>query len=293
MVSMSQHMQQQEGWAEEQNRGIPGQRHEGRLDSNGRALLARAVQDTVIPELVASPWIRAVAPPTRPMALDADSRPVLLALCLGDAGEAVHTYVTALHDRGVPAAVLYEDLLKEVARDLGVKWEQDECSFADVTIGVLRLQNAQRALAPGFVGEAVPRLGAPRALLLAVPGEQHTFGLQIVLDFFLRAGWEARLGHAATPAEAVALVKRERFDLVGLSYACDDHLPTAQALIASMRQSAAHRGMQVMVGGPSFVADPALAASVGADATATDGQQAVVRANELLHDVAVHGGARA
>ena len=38
----------------------------------------------------------------------------------------------------------------------------------------------------------------------------------------------------------------------------------------------------VMVGGPPFVADPALAASIGADGTALDGLQAVANANALL-----------
>ena len=282
MVSMSQQTQQQDGWAEELNRGIPGQSHETRLDSDGRALLARAVRDAVIPELVASPWIRAMPQPARAVKLDTDSRATLTALCLGDSGMAAQEYVSALHARGVPAVVLYEELLAEVARELGTKWEQDECSFADVTIGVLRLQNAQRALAPDFVGGAAPRLGAPRALLMAAPGGQHTFGLSIVLDFFLRAGWEARIGQATTEAEAVALVRRERYDVVGLSFACDDLLPTAHGLIAAMRLGSAHRGLQVMVGGPAFSTDSTLAASIGADATAIDGQQAVVRANELL-----------
>ena len=119
--------------------------------------------------------------------------------------------------------------------------------------------------------------------MLPVPGEQHTFGLSIVLDYFLRAGWEARLGPVGTEAAAIALVKRERTDLVGLSFACDDHLPTAKALIAAMRRASANRNLMIMVGGPSFAADPGLATRIGADATALDGHQAVLRANELLH----------
>ena len=39
----------------------------------------------------------------------------------------------------------------------------------------------------------------------------------------------------------------------------------------------------IWVGGPSFVADPGLAARVGADATAVDGHQAVLLAHELIH----------
>ena len=82
-------------------------------------------------------------------------------------------------------------------------WENDECGFADVTIGMLRLQNAQRALRQDFVAGQVVAIDAPCALLLPVPGEQHTFGLSLVLDYFLRAGWDARLGTPGTQADVL------------------------------------------------------------------------------------------
>jgi methanogenic corrinoid protein MtbC1 len=246
-------------------------------------MLEDTVKRDVIPRLVALPWIShdpAAAP--MPQISDAMIRK-LVALCLDSDTQGVAVFVSELHRSGVGAETIYEDLLTPAARQLGVMWENDVCTFADVTIGVLRLQNAQRALAARPLGDAAPALGTPRALLLPVPGEQHTFGLSIVLDYFVRAGWEATMGPAGSRAEALAMIRRERKELVGLSFACDEMIPVAKALIVEMRAASPNPRLIIMVGGPPFMEDPSLAAALGADATATDGNQAVVRANELLH----------
>jgi methanogenic corrinoid protein MtbC1 len=118
---------------------------------------------------------------------------------------------------------------------------------------------------------------------MPVPGEQHTFGLSIVLDHFVRAGWDTRMGPSGSRADALSLIRNERTELVGLSFACDDFIPVAKSLISAIRKASRNTKLIIMVGGPPFMADPTLAAALGADATATDGGQAVVRANELLH----------
>jgi methanogenic corrinoid protein MtbC1 len=286
MVSMSEHMHTQSGWGDKAGsnaRPGPGSRTGRRLGADGRSLLEDTIKRDIIPRLVALPWVaRDTATDLKPQIGQATVRK-LVALCLDIDTQGVAVFVSELHRSGVEAVSIYEDLLTPAARQLGVMWENDVCTFADVTIGVLRLQNAQRALATRPLGDAAPALGTPRALLLPVPGEQHTFGLSIVLDYFLRAGWEARMGPAGSRAEALALISRERTELVGLSFACDEMIPVAKALIAAMRKASANPGLIIMVGGPPFMADPALAEALGADATATDGNQAVVRANELLH----------
>ena len=246
-------------------------------------MLEDAVRRDVIPRLVAMSWVgkASTAIDDQPIITESTFRK-LLALCLEPNSKGVTVFVTELQRSGVTAATIYEGLLAPAARELGVMWENDTCSLADVTIGVLRLQNAQRALASHPLDRAAPPLGAPRALLMPVPGEQHTFGLSIVLDYFVRAGWEARLGPAGSRLEALALIKRERTELVGLSFACDDRIPDATALITAIRNASRNPNLIIMVGGPPFMEDQQLAGRIGADATATDGQQAVLRANELL-----------
>lgn len=295
MVSMSQHMPGLENRSDAELHPRPATRARADLlGRDGRAILARTVERDVIPQLIAMPWMGAAAALLKQAAgpaaattpapvLDGALTERLVTLCLAAESGGVATLVADLSRRGAAADALYLDLLTPAARRLGDMWDNDECSFADVTLGLIRLQNAQRGLAPTFVGIAAPGLNEPRALLMPVPGEQHTFGLSMVRDFFQRAGWDVWLGTAANEAEAVRIVKRDRADLVGLSFACDDRIATAENLISELRRVAANPDLVIMVGGPSFVADPGLAARVGADATAVDGHQAVLLAHKLIH----------
>ena len=295
MTDMSQHVSTQE--SRQEVAAFPHARVPARrpgLGADGREILAQAIAQDVIPQLVAMPWLGVARLAATADAMPAVARPAiddaavqrLVALCFEPESQAVASFVAGLHGRGAAAETLYTDLLTPVARILGVMWEEDECSFTDVSIGMVRLQNAQRALAPSFVGKTPTASGAPRVLLLPIPGEQHTFGLSIVMDFFLRAGWDAWLGVMDTEQAAIDLVRRERADLVGLSFACDERIDTAERVIAGLRAAAANRRLAVMVGGPAFVADPGLATKVGADATAIDGHQAVLVAHELLNAAA-------
>lgn len=298
MVSMSEHMHLQSNWGDKTGNGAragntgdvaraeAGPRLGRSLGAEGRNLLEETIKRDVIPRLVALPHLaRAATIDVAPQISEGTVRK-LVALCLDPDAQGVAAFVAELYRLGIGAESIYEDLLTPAARQLGVMWENDTCTFADVSIGVLRLQNAQRTIAARPLGDAAPALGTPRALLLPVPGEQHTFGLSIVLDYFVRAGWEARMGPAGSRAEALSLICAERTELVGLSFACDDMIPLAQSLIAAVRTASANPKLIIMVGGPPFMADPALAAKLGADATATDGNQAVIRANELLHQPA-------
>ena len=52
--------------------------------------------------------------------------------------------------------------------------------------------------------------------------------------------------------------------------------------IRAIRRSSLNRNIGVLVGGPIFVAHPELVARVGADATAIDGGQAALQAENLL-----------
>ncbi len=265
----------------------PARRRKG-LGADGREILAQTIAQDVIPQLVAMPWLGHAAPAPAPVVqvrplIDDRAIQRVLSLCFEPDGQGVAAMVAGLHRQGASAEALYTDLLTPVARTLGAMWEDDECSFTDVSIGLVRLQNAQRALAPSFIGKTPTAFGAPRALLLPVPGEQHTFGLSMVMDYFLRAGWDAWLGVMQTEDDAVGLVRRERADVIGLSFACDERIDTAGRLIAQFRSAAANPRLMVMVGGPAFVADPSLVAKVGADATAIDGHQAVLVAHDLLN----------
>ena len=168
---------------------------------------------------------------------------------------------------------------------LGALWDEDICDFTDVTIALSRLQQLLRALAPGFEGAVKARSGAPRALLATMPGNQHTFGLFVVQEFFRHAGWHVSGGFFETEKELSEAVHAEPFDVVGLSVSCDACLKELTSAVGRVREAATKPTMRVLVGGQFFLEHPTFAAKVGADAMAPDGRRAVLMLSSLLDTI--------
>lgn len=195
-------------------------------------------------------------------------------------GEAAIAYVAGLHAGGIPAQAIYLDLLAPAALVLGRMWEDDSCDFAEVSIGLWKLQSAMRDMRDAFLINVAAPTG-PRIMLVPLPGEQHNFGLSMVYDFFVRAGWDAWTGPVRSSQELRGMVATQHIDVLGFSLACDSQIDTARIEIAAARRASRNPDMAVMAGGPSFVLNPALAFDIGADGTALDGLQAVTEAMRL------------
>lgn len=249
-----------------------------------RALLASALQQRIIPRLIqvhASPEATPELSTLTGRAVTSDDIRELAALVLLPDDRPARAIVDALRLRGVPVETLFLDLLATTARYLGELWEQDVCSFADVTVGVGRLQQLLRALSPGLTvsPHALPQ--PLRVLLLPCPGEQHTYGLVMVSEFFRGAGWDV-VGGPAAATDAVHAVQREWFDVVGFSLAGEVHLPRLAPAITAVRKASINPRVGILVGGPLFLANPGLASEVGADAVAVNGSLAPEIAETLI-----------
>lgn len=252
--------------------------------------LAGTLEQDIIPRLVRShadlAAAAAVPAAAQPRAVDVATFTQRL-IARDEAG--MRRQLQGLRARGVTVPVLLTHLLAPAARHLGRLWEQDQCHFADVTIGVGRLQQIMRALSSEFGTEIDPLPGGRRALLMAAPGEQHTFGLSMVGDFFARAGWEV-VGLLDPLTDSVQdKVANEWFDLVGISAGSAARLAGVSACVNTVRQHAHNRQVCVLVGGPLFLLHPELNSTVGADAVVSDGAQAphlaarLLARNELRH----------
>jgi methanogenic corrinoid protein MtbC1 len=197
-----------------------------------------------------------------------------------DAG--IQALLAELRSRGISVESIYVGLLAPAARHLGELWEDDRCHFAEVTVGMGRLQQIMRGLSTAFGTEIDPPAGGRRALLMPAPGDQHTFGLSMVAEFFARAGWEVVgvMDLQATGFED--RIREEWFDLVGISAGSTTRLDSILSCIAKVRRLSHNRTVAVMVGGPLFVTHPELVEQLGADGVATDGQHAPALAERLL-----------
>ncbi|MBK1711728.1 cobalamin-dependent protein [Rubrivivax gelatinosus] len=201
-------------------------------------------------------------------------------LASGDAGWTAT--IVQLRERGVPVESIYLDLLAPAARQLGQMWEQDLVMFSDVTVALGRLHRIMRGLSPSLGHDHQLPVDGHRALLLPAAGEQHTFGLSMVAEFFRQAGWEVVCELDSRSIDPVRRLRREWFDVVGISVGVEARLDRLREGITTMRRASRNRALAVLVGGPVFAADPERAAEVGADGTANDARDAPALASRLV-----------
>lgn len=247
--------------------------------------LATTIEDEVIPRLVLSQraHIHEIHTDVTPLShAGAECIDEFVRLLLTDELEVAYAYIDSVRVRGVALTAVYLELLAPAARMLGEMWEEDRVSFADVTVALCRLHDVMRNLGAGQLQATDTLPQGRRALLVPMPGEQHTFGLVMVADFFRRAGWDVWTDAVPGSNELISLVRQEWFTMIGLSVGCESHLEGVASMIHSLRRAARNRSIGVMVGGSLIAKHPELAIQVGADATGKDARQAVMQAENLV-----------
>ncbi len=256
-------------------------RESGSPADGSAGLLARAVEDEIIPRLVRAHG--AGGQPKEPV-ITADDVERLTTQLLHEDDVSLHATLQQLQQRGASVQTLFLDLLTPAARRLGDFWTCDTCTFTDVTVAMGRLQQLLRANSSAFGlnnisdGKAADR----RVLLLPCPGEQHTFGLSIVAEFFYRAGWDVTTSFMQPSASLHQLVERQWFDAVGLSLADVDGIPRLNDCVRQIRRASMNPKVPVLVGGSVFVLNPGLIDTTQADAVITQADEAPEVAARLL-----------
>jgi methanogenic corrinoid protein MtbC1 len=244
--------------------------------------LMNAIDSEVIPRLVlAHRDGDRLKPSPRSMNLAAQVEN-LLALLLADRTDAVIAHLRSLRDEGSSVEAMYLDILAPMARRLGELWLSDQCDFARVTLGMLGVQQAMRHFSLEFRGKPCATLPQQRALLAAMPGEQHTFGVSMLAEFFRRDGWDVVEDLPQSQSDLLDRVRSQPFHVVGLSLSRDAALGALAGTIRAIRRESCHPAVAIMVGGAAFAGHARRAARVGADATALDPRQAVRQARNLL-----------
>lgn len=264
---------------------LPGMRPVDAANDKRMSMLARTIEREIIPRLMLAHRASAAAlsqgslPGTdiSPSEVERFAK-----LVLSDDEDAAYAAVQGWRALNVPVEKIYLDLLAPTARYLGKLWEDDLCNFTDVTVGLGRLQRVLRELSPSLGRSVEPTSAARRILLTPAPGEQHTFGLLMVAEFFRRAGWDVTGGAWSPGLEASTLVSVEWFDVIGFSLGSEVHLEALARSIAAARHAACNPQISVLVGGPLFGLHPEFVDVVGADGMTIDGREAPSLAQTLI-----------
>jgi MerR family transcriptional regulator, light-induced transcriptional regulator len=255
------------------------------LDAESRvARLTRTIEAEIIPRLLLA---NSQAP--EPMAYARGRRAIndndvamLVSIVLEqDTASAVRMF-EQLENEGVGRETLFLDLLAQAARKLGDAWLDDTLSFAAVTVGLSGLQQLLRHLSPQFEDRAGIKPHGRQALLFTMPSEQHSFGLFMVEAFFRRTAWDVTNASTIPIPDITTMVRRNWFDVVGISLSSDTLLDDVASDITRIRRASRNGNLTVLVGGPVVNLRPELVVQVGADATGVDARQAVWQATKCV-----------
>jgi MerR family transcriptional regulator, light-induced transcriptional regulator len=252
--------------------------------------IARAVETEIIPRLLLS---HIAAPKIQPNRREAASSNTMAAINHAEleafADIIIHRslkagteFIDSLLASGMTLEAMIVDVLSTTARHLGELWDEDRITFVDVSLGLSRLQQLLRVYGPAFEAEFAPKAEGHRILLAAMPGEQHTFGMSVVEEFFRRDGWDVQSETSISRAELLNRAQQEHFDVIGISASADASVNLLAPLIRACRDVSMNREVRVIVGGCSFLAKPENALALGADLVACNGKEAILNVERLL-----------
>lgn len=150
------------------------------------------------------------------------------------------------------------------ARCLGQRWVEDSISFADVTIGALRLQ----ALLEQIVSE--PRIdimatgSRPRALVVLPQGEQHFLGVSVVAAQLRRIGCDVSISFDETLEKLNLRISETQPGVVMISCSRNESLEMIREMVQSIRSAVSDAPM-IALGGAVMLDTDDLQEQTGVD----------------------------
>ncbi|HEY0328183.1 MAG TPA: cobalamin B12-binding domain-containing protein [Rhodopseudomonas sp.] len=249
--------------------------------------MVRAIKAQIIPRIAwafrATPPPKVAPPAVKPAELE---KFVALLQCNDEAAPLL--FVDALLANGASVDTIFLQWFAPAARQLGDMWEKDTTDFACVTLAVGRMQRIMRHLGERFA-KGGWRGAGESALLTTLPGEQHSFGLAMVAEFFRRGGWNLATGPFQSATELTELVRERWFDIVGFSVMSDRKLDELERNIRDVRRDSRNRRVVIILGGPMLQSLPGLARTVKADMVVGDVIAAPHQARTLVQSMKRHG----
>lgn len=192
-------------------------------------------------------------------------------LVLADDEDIAPERVRLIQADGVPDEEILLELLAPTSVELGERWENDTCDFADVTIGVCRLHRIVRSLHPQHRRELVSSAHGGRVVLAPAPNDQHSFGLLLVGELLFRHGWYTDIEINDRSQHIINMVNQNWYEIAGISISCEARIADAAAFIAEIRLTSCNPDIAILVGGPVFASNPDAGETLDADKIALPG----------------------
>ncbi|MEL6642443.1 MAG: cobalamin B12-binding domain-containing protein [Pseudomonadota bacterium] len=191
-----------------------------------------------------------------------------------DDPDRLRTAVVDLTHTGIPPEEIIDYYIPEAARRMGEQWCEDQMGFADVTIGVARLQRAMRDLSIDPRQHANAGRGTVSILVAVAEGDYHTLGAMVLTEQFRRIGVSVRLLLGDDARDTQRIVATGDFDAIFFSLAVAEGLGPLRDLIDQVRQ-VLPKPTPIVVGGAVGTSGLNIKKLTGADHATTDLKEAL------------------
>jgi MerR family transcriptional regulator, light-induced transcriptional regulator len=192
------------------------------------------------------------------------------------------TLVLAAVATGTSVKDIYLHVFQPAQYEIGRLWQTNRITVAEEHYCTAATQLIMSQLYPHLFATAKNGL---TLVATCVASDLHEIGVRMVADFFEMDGWDTFYLGASMPHDSIiATVVQRRADVLAVSATISYHVEAVRDLITAVRQHSAPGKVKILAGGYPFNLDPDLWRKVGADGSASDAQQAITLANQLMKE---------
>ena len=190
--------------------------------------------------------------------------------------------ITVLKTHGASIDYIVLGLIPSIARQLGKQWEDDSLSFADVSIGVNKLERVIHKLDYLFQANQLDRQQNKAIFISGFPGSQHSLGTLIFANFLIYSGWQVHRPNQVNLDSIVYGVSSKELQAIAISVSTNQQLEELPELINLLRQKSKNPGIIVLIGGPLYNKSPGEFEHIQADVKAFTPEESVQKLEQKL-----------
>lgn len=190
--------------------------------------------------------------------------------------------ITALKAHGTSINYIVLELIPEIARRFGKQWEDDVLSFAEVSIGVNKLERAIYKLDYLFQATQLEKRGKQSILISVFPESQHSLGTLILSNFFIHSGWSVHRPDNTSLGSIIKELETQSYAAIAISVSCEDQLQQLPNLLRTLKGKSKNPKILVLIGGPLYNKAPSRFTHIQADVTAFTPEESVQKLEHIL-----------
>jgi len=190
--------------------------------------------------------------------------------------------ITVLKTHGSSINYIVLELIPEIAKKLGKHWEEDTLSFAEVSIGVGRLERAIHKLDYLFQVTQLEKRQNKSILISPFPDSQHSLGTLILSNFFTYSGWLVYRPINNRLHSLIHEIESKYQHAIGVSISTYKQLQELPSLIQLLKEKSNNPQIIVLIGGPLYNKAPEKFNHIQADVKAFTPEESVQKLEQHL-----------